>query len=129
MRFFKVMLALLTTASAPAFAQALSASDLPQMHSTYSNNQARFKRDYVDKTLTARLPIHSITEEMFAKGSYRVGLGNVSGFSADVDCVVSDKPTIDKVMDWNKGDVVTVSGRVSDRVMGSIILRPCQVNR
>jgi len=111
-----------------AFAQALSNSDIAPMHETYDANQARFKRDYVGKTLKANLPMSQVTESIFNKNSYRISLGNRSLLS-DVDCVVSDKPTIDKIMNWNKGDLITVSGRVSDHVMGSIILEPCQVSR
>ena len=111
-----------------AFAQALSNSDINRMHETYEANQARFKRDYVGKTLNANLPLSRVTETLFNKNSYRISLGNRRIFS-DVDCVVSDKPTVDKIMNWNKGDLITVSGRVSDHVMGSIILEPCEVSR
>jgi hypothetical protein len=111
-----------------AFAQGLSNDDIAPMHETYKANQARFKRDYVGKSFKAKLPLSRITESLINKGSYRISLGNSSIFS-DVDCVVSDKPNVDKVMDWNTGDLITVSGRVTDHVVGSIILEPCQVSR
>ena len=122
-----ILLAFITLGS--AFGQTLTNNDMGKMHQTYEANQARFKRDYVGKVFTARLPLFSVTEDMFFKNSYRIGLGNMSSFTSEVDCVVSDRATVEKIMNWDKGNMITITGTVSDHIMGSIILEKCQVSR
>jgi hypothetical protein len=53
-----------------------------------------------------------------------VGFGT-GGFTSDIDCSVSDKAVMSRIVDWNKGDSVKVSGLVSDVTMGSVQLDGC----
>jgi hypothetical protein len=113
-------------AAAPALpASDLSASNLPEMKATYKQNQARFSRDYVGKTFSARMEVRSVVESLFSKGSFRVSFG--AGFGG-VDCVVSDKTTIDFVTNLNAGDSIFISGTVSDIVFGDVQLSPCKLS-
>jgi len=129
MRTFTYLFWLIFITCGTALGQTLTNNDVGKMHQTYEANQARFKRDYVGKIFTARLPLFSVTEDMFFKNSYRIGLGNLSSFTSEVDCLVSDRATVDKIMNWDKGNMITITGTVSDHIMGSIILEKCQVSR
>lgn len=105
-------------------AESLGIGDLESMHSTYKANQIRFKRDYVGKSFVGRIAFRTVRESMFNDGEYTVEFGN-GGFTSDVDCKVSDPSVIDKIVEWNKGDVINVSGVVADSLMGSIQLSGC----
>ena len=98
------------------------------MHKAYDNNQARFKRDYVDKTFEARMPFAGMSENLFFKGRYTIHLGS-RGITSDVDCSIDNKDQIERAIEFNKGDFVLVRGTVSDHIMGSIILKNCTVMR
>jgi hypothetical protein len=118
-----VVLSLLGT---PAMAQSLGNGDLKKMHDTYDANQARFMRDYVGKQFSATMPLHGVRENPFIRGRFAISFGS-GRFSSDVDCNTSDKSIIDRVVDMNKGDQITVSGTIKDHVMGSVILEDCEV--
>ena len=53
----------------------LRAADLPTLVSTYRDNEMRFQRDFVGRRFSDVLPFLSAKENMFIKGTYRVGFG------------------------------------------------------
>lgn len=109
-------------------AQDLGESDLKKIAGTYSENEMRYKRDFAGKSFSAVLPFRSAKENMFFKGQYRVGFGR-GGFTSDVDCTIDNTADVNRVTDWNKGDMIHVSGVVSDVTMGSVELKPCQMTK
>lgn len=46
-------------------------------------------------------------------------------FSGNVICHVKDRPTIDQMMDWDKGQMVTVSGSIDHTTLGDLVLNNC----
>jgi hypothetical protein len=109
----------------PAHAQQmLGADSLSKMVDTYRQNEARFKRDYVGQQFEGILPFRSAKENFFIADRYMVGFGT-GGFTSDVDCIVSDKAVMNRIVDWNKGDRVKVRGVVKDVTMGSVQLDGC----
>jgi len=88
----------------------------------YRQNEARFKRDYVGKQFEDILPFRSAKESFLIAGRYMIGFGT-GGFT--VDCMVSDKAVMNRIVDWNKGDRVRVRGVVKDVTMGSVQLDGC----
>jgi hypothetical protein len=106
----------------------LNSKDLPNMVSTYHENEMRFKRDFVGKRFLDVLPFRSATENMFLKGMYTVGFGTGSLVS-DVDCTITSPAAIDRIADWNKGDLIHIEGIVTDVTMESVNLDPCHLYR
>ena len=62
------------------------------------------------------------------KGHFTVSFGGES-FAADIDCEVSDRTTVNTIVDWNKGDEVGVTGVVKDNTMGTTNLEQCSFSR
>lgn len=114
-----------TVAVSAVSTSALNASNLDEMHATYKQNQARFSRDYVGKTFAAKMVVRTVVENLIVRGTFRVSFG--PSFSG-VDCSVSDKEAIDFATNLNAGDIVLVSGTVSDLVFGDVQLSPCQMS-
>jgi hypothetical protein len=110
--------------SASSNAENLSMQDLTAMHDTYKANQIRFKRDYAGRQFVGRIQFRTVRESIFGDGEYTVEFGT-GGFTSDLDCKVSDPAVLDTIIDWNKGDMITVSGVVKDSMMGSIQLGEC----
>jgi hypothetical protein len=102
----------------------LHANSLPKIVDTYRQNEARFKRDFMGQQFEAVLPFNSAKESFFSRDKYLVGFGS-GGFSSEVDCFVSDKAIMSRIVDWNKGDSVKVSGVIKDVTMGSVQLATC----
>ena len=111
--------------AATSYAENLGQQDHTSMHETYKANQIRFKRDYVGRQFVGRIPFRTVRENVFDKGKYTVEFGT-GGFTSDLDCKISDPAVIDRIVEWNKGDMVTVSGIVQDSMMGSIQLSACK---
>ena len=83
--------------------------DIPAITNTSKSNEIRFKRDYKGKPFQGTLPVNKISENYFLKDRYTATFGkNILG--NNVTCKVTDKQTIDMMMDWDKGQMVTVSG-------------------
>jgi hypothetical protein len=97
------------------------------MHDTYKKNQARFFRDYGGKEFSARMVVHGVTENPIYRGTYMLDLGD-GWLNGDIECRFSDKETIDKITDLNKGDQVLIDGIVKDHVFGSILLENCTIS-
>jgi hypothetical protein len=117
-----------TAGQGAAATETLGADSLPKIVDTYRQNEARFKRDYQGKQFESNLPFRSARESMFFADRYMVGFGT-GGFTSDVDCVVSDKAVMNRIVDWNKGDRVKVSGIVKDVTMGSVQLDACSLSK
>jgi hypothetical protein len=117
-----------TAGQGAAATETLGADSLPKIVDTYRQNEARFKRDYQGKQFESNLPFRSARESMFFADRYMVGFGT-GGFTSDVDCVVSDKAVMNRIVDWNKGDRVKVSGIVKDVTMGSVQLDVCSLSK
>jgi hypothetical protein len=110
--------------SEKAGAQTLGVADIDPMYETYKANEARFIRDYVGKTFSAFVPFKAARENIFLKGHFNVSFGGET-FAADVDCTVSDRTTINMIVDWNRGDMIGVTGIVKDHTMGTANLERC----
>ena len=89
-----------------ASGQTLGTLSLPKMVDAYQQNGVRFKRDYAGKHFEDIMQFRSAKE---SADRYLVGFG-LRGFTSDVDCSVSDKAEIDRIVDWNKGDRIWVRG-------------------
>jgi TPR repeat protein len=106
----------------------LGGDDLPNVVSTYRENEMRFKRDFLGKKFSDVLPFLKATEKLFSKDDYRVsfGTGKVLG---DLDCTVASPAEISEIANWNKGDKIHVEGIVKDVTMGSVHLDPCSLSK
>jgi pyruvate/2-oxoglutarate dehydrogenase complex dihydrolipoamide acyltransferase (E2) component len=107
--------------------EALGADSLSKIVDTYRQNEIRFKRDYVGKQFDDVLPFRSAKAKIFSEDQYTVGFGK-GMFVSDIDCTVSDKATMDRVIDWNKGDRIRIRGVIKDVTMGSVQLDRCQLS-
>jgi hypothetical protein len=98
--------------------------DIPRIVETSRDNEIRFNRDYKGKTFSGVLPFYSATEKVIGSG-YLVQFGETS---SGVYCFISDKRILDRVIDWNKGKLVRVSGTIRTTMFGSIALETCEMN-
>ncbi|MDQ0507417.1 hypothetical protein [Xanthobacter agilis] len=115
----------------PALPSELIASDfamkdLPLIHQTYGDNQARFVRDYRNKTFGASMSVLGIREAMFERGEFHVALGEKSNI--DVMCNSLTPDTMKIIYSINKGDSVYVKGRIDDHTFGMLILQDCSIS-
>jgi tetratricopeptide (TPR) repeat protein len=106
----------------------LTGADLPKITSTYSENEIRFKRDYVGKSFSDVLVFRNATENMFWSGLYTIEFG-IGRFTSDLDCSESNKEKIAAMADWKKGDHILVEGIVKDVTLGSVKLDPCSMTK
>jgi hypothetical protein len=105
----------------------LGLDDIARIHSTYKANQARFARDFVGKTFSARMPLGDITESIMSKGSFHVSFGG-NTLGGDVQCKFSDQSDIARITEMNKGDIVNISGVIEDHTFGTIELEECSIS-
>ena len=105
--------------------QVFGAKDIAGIVKTSRDNAARFKRDYKGKPFKAKLPVNSISESFFTSDQYSATFGTGT-FSGNVTCKVKDRPTINLMMDWDRGQMVTISGTISGTVLGDIRLDDCR---
>src|SRR4051812_40775393 len=88
---------------------------------TYYENEPRFKRDFEGKRIAGTLPFRSAKEGFFGQYMVSLGAGTV------VDCFTSDKDAVARMADWDRGDIVAISGLVRTVTFNSIQLRECSV--
>jgi len=100
-------------------------TDIQRAIDTYKQNEIRFGRDFAGKTISFTWTFHKARSRMFSNG-YVVEFGN-GGFSDGVSCDVSDQGTIDTVIEWNKGQRVSVVGTIYDVTMGTLQLKECTI--
>jgi len=105
--------------------QAFGANDIARIAQTSRDNAARFNRDFRGRSFKAKLPVNHISENFLFSDRYTATFGT-SRFGDNVTCDVKDRPTIDRMMDWDRGQMVTISGTIRTTVMGDILLDDCQ---
>lgn len=103
----------------------LGAKDIERITKTSQTNDIRFNRDYKGKSFQATLPVNQIAENFLISDRYTATFGK-NLFTNNVTCDVSDRTTIDQMMDWEKGQMVKVSGTIKKTLMGNIALENCQ---
>lgn len=106
-------------------AGAFGVRDIPQIAETSRSNDIRFNRDYRGKTFAAVLPLGTIRENIFMKGKYQVEFDTATG--GNVNCRVSDPALIDRMANWNKGQIIKLTGIIGGTVMGNVQLDNCEM--
>jgi hypothetical protein len=105
--------------------QVFGADDIARIAQTSRDNAARFNRDFRGKSFKAKLPVRSISENFLISDRYTATFGN-NPFGGNVTCDVKDRPTINLMMDWDRGQIVTISGTIRSTMMGDIRLDDCR---
>lgn len=100
-------------------------TDIQRAIETYKQNEIRFGRDFAGKTISFTWTFNRARSRMFSNG-YVVEFGN-GGFSGGVECDVNDQATIDTIIEWNKGQRVSVTGTIDDVTMGTLQLKGCTI--
>ena len=108
----------------PVKAADLDSKDIERAVATYKQNEMRFTRDYVGKTIEFEWTFDRAKAKLFGDG-YRVVFGG--GLFGGADCDVQDQKTIDAVIDWNKGQRVHVYGTIHDVTFGTLQLKSCTI--
>ena len=117
------MVTLTYNSSGIAASQELDASDIPKIINTYYEDEIKFKRDYLGKTLTATLFFNDAREKAFVTG-YFIGFDGING-SAGLTCSFSETlPS--EFIDWEAGKPVSLTGIVSDVVLATLYLKRCE---
>jgi len=107
----------------------LGDDDLSKMTDTYDANKLRFKKNYAGTLFSSEMSFRTVKTAIdFVNDAYQVEFG-LSGFTSDVDCKVMKQSTLDAIAEWNKADVISVTGIVDDVSFGSIQLIDCSFSR
>ena len=107
-----------------AEASDLGVSDLPRIHAEYKANQARWAREFLDKTFAATMTLGGVSN-VFGNDNFMVSfLESPSDWWPGVAC--SEAPASDFLISKNKGDTIFVRGVVKDHSVGSLDLRDCE---
>jgi hypothetical protein len=114
--------------SGQALGQTLGKDDIALMVKTSQSNDLRFKRDYTGKPFSTILPMRVISENPFSRGNYRITFGEAT-FFGNVNCEVSDKVDLDQMVEWNRGDLIEVSGTVKGTLAGDLQLDACKYRK
>ena len=113
-----------TAAPATPTSTALGVSDFSAIVSASRDNELRFARDYEGKNFRSSGEFLKVAEG-FMSSAYRVSVQTDGG---EVDCSISDQEKLREIVDWHKGQKVTIFGQVSSTIMGDLILSsPCDV--
>ena len=123
MRTFLLLVgALLATTAAEA--ADLGVVDLPRVHSEYKANQARWTREFLDKTFAATMTLSSVSN-VLGNDSFMVSfLESPADWLPGVAC--NEASASDFLISKNKGDSIFVRGVVKDHSFGSLDLRDCE---
>jgi hypothetical protein len=124
---FWIALSSFTGLESPATARLAAARPIPPQSTqnemisaivaAYRENEARFKRDYVGRTLsTSRMPVSRVSENIFSETT-RVDFGSVY-------CNLP-RGSNRAIADWNRGDEIDVSGIIKDVWFGQVELDRC----
>ncbi len=108
-----------------AASQGLAASDIVEIIIAYHENELKFKRDYLGKTLIATMFFDNVGGAAFGAG-YFVGFDGISG-SAGLTCSFSETLP-NEVIDWDAGKSVSITGVVYDVVLSTLYLKRCSFN-
>ena len=106
-----------------AASQELAASDIVKIMITYYENELIFKRDYLGKTLIATMFFDNVGGAAFG-GGYFVRFDGTNG-SAGLTCSFSETLP-NKVIDWDAGKSVSLTGVVYDVVLSTLYLKRCR---
>ena len=110
--------------SGAAEAADLGLADLPRIHAEYKANQARWAREFLDKTFAGTMTIGGISNAL-GNDSFMVSfMESPSDWTPGVAC--HDAPASDFLISKNKGDSVFFRGVVKDHSLGSLDLRDCE---
>jgi len=105
--------------------QVFGVDDIARIAQTSRDNAARFNRDFRGQTFKGKLPVRSISENFLIPERYTATFGK-NLFGGNITCDVKDRPTINLMMDWDRGQMVTISGTISGTTMGDIRLDDCR---
>jgi hypothetical protein len=112
--------------SASATPSVYGVSDLSHIVADSRGNELRFNRDFKDRTFDGVVAFKSVaTASLFSSTKYRVSFGEIRN---GVDCTVSDKATLDRIIDWQNGRPVHVKGTINTTLMGDVQLDDCTFN-
>jgi hypothetical protein len=101
-------------------------SDLSHIVADSRGNELRFNRDFKDRTFDGVVAFKSVAAaSLFSSTKYRVSFGEIRN---GVDCTVSDKATLDRIIDWQNGRPVHVKGTINTTLMGDVQLDDCTFN-
>lgn len=100
----------------------LDYTDIQRALDTYKQNEARFNRDFVNKTIAFQGSVDKVVKSVIG-GGYYVTFGGDT-----VKCDLQDQATIDKAIDWNPGQRVDVLGTIDDVWFGTLHLKHCTLN-
>ena len=110
--------------STAALSADLGDGDLPRVHAEYKANQARWAREFLDKTFAASMTLEGVSN-VFGNDKFLVSfLENPSDSWPGVQC--RDVPPSDFLISKNKGDGIFVRGVVKDHSFGTLDLRDCE---
>jgi hypothetical protein len=113
-----------TLVASHAAAADLGTADLPRIHAEYKANQARWAREFLDKTFAATMTLDSVSN-VFGNDSFMVTfLESPSDWLPGVAC--NEAAASDFLISKNKGDSIFVRGVVKDHSLGSLDLRDCE---
>ena len=119
-----LLLAGILLTSYEAAAADLGVADLPRVHAEYKANQARWAREFLDKTFAATMTLEDVSN-VFSNDKFLVSfLENPSNSWPGVQC--RDAPPSDFLISKNKGDSIFFRGVVADHSIGSLDLRDCE---
>jgi len=120
----------LTLVAGMAQAQALNSNDIAAVANASRTNEIRFNRDYKGRAFSDIMIFESASENPFTAGHYRLAFqsGKSTSFLGNgVDCKTSDQSVLNEVIDWNKGQRVSVTGTIRTTLMGDIQLDDCKL--
>ena len=119
------LIAVTVLTATTSIAADFGAKDIQRAIDTYRQNEMRFQRDFVGRSIEFVWVFDKASSRFFGNG-YRVSFGN-GGFNGGVDCIVSDQETLDKIVEWNKGQRAFVSGTIDDVSVGDLKLKNCKI--
>jgi len=124
-KFLLAFVAVTIAAASNASAADYGPADIEKAIGTYKANEVRFARDYAGKSIAFTWTFHNARARLFG-GGYRVNIGN-GGIGGNVDCTVTDQTLLDKIVEWNKGQRIQVSGIIDDVTFGDLQLKQCKI--
>jgi hypothetical protein len=120
--FFLLIGALLATTAADA--ADLGVADLPRVHAEYKANQARWAREFLDKTFAATMTLDGVSNVFSNESFYVTFLESPSDSWPGVAC--RNAPASDFLVSKNKGENIFLRGVVKDHSSGTLDLRDCE---
>jgi hypothetical protein len=102
----------------------LGVADLPRIHAEYKANQARWAREFLDKTFAATLTLDGVSNVFSNEDFYVTFLESPSESWPGVAC--RNAPASDFLVSKNKGESIFFRGVVKDHSIGTLDLRDCE---